>query len=217
MPKQRITKESIITAAFELARENGIESITVKNISEKLSCSVQPIYTYCANMDGLRKDVIEKAKAYTRSYISEITEKSNGADIFKETGRAYLRLAKEEPHIFKMFILHQRENISSLSDLYAAETDPRIAAEISRRLNLSCDEAKKFHLNMLIYNIGIGAIFAGTTPGIPADEIFSQQEHAYNAFLNQALLEKNTASDSSTRNVKKEKTTYPNKGGTPNE
>ena len=44
------------------------------------------------------------------------------------------------------------------------------------------EQARKLHLNMLIYTIGIGAIFAMTTPGIPASEIFEQQEEAYRAF-----------------------------------
>ena len=40
---------------------------------------------------------------------------------------------------------------------------------------------------MLIYTIGIGTILSITKPGIPAGEILSQQETAYNAFLKQAL------------------------------
>lgn len=190
MPKQRITKESVIDAAFELAKESGIEAVTVKSISQKLSCSVQPIYTYCANMEGLRRDVAEKVRAYVRNYVRSFAVKNTGDDIFKDTGRAYLRLAKEEPNIYKMFILCQRENISSLEELYVAETDPKIPEAISRKFGLSLEEAKKFHLNMLIFNIGMGAIFSGTSPGIPAEEIFLQQDQAFKAFLDFALKEK---------------------------
>ena len=46
MPKQRITKEMVIEAAFELARTGGMEQVIVKNIAQKLGCSVQPIYSY---------------------------------------------------------------------------------------------------------------------------------------------------------------------------
>lgn len=31
MPKQRITKEMVVDAAFEIARKDGIEKATVKN------------------------------------------------------------------------------------------------------------------------------------------------------------------------------------------
>lgn len=36
MPKQRITKEMVIEAAFELARQGGLEQVLVKNIAGPL-------------------------------------------------------------------------------------------------------------------------------------------------------------------------------------
>lgn len=91
MPKQKITKEMVVNAAFELTREGGVGQITVKALAERLCCSVQPIYTYCANMNGLRRDVAEKAKTYVKEYIQAHTDKS---DLFRGTGQAYLQLAK---------------------------------------------------------------------------------------------------------------------------
>jgi len=44
MPKQRITKEMVVAAAFEIAREQGMEQVLVKNIADKIGCSVQPIF-----------------------------------------------------------------------------------------------------------------------------------------------------------------------------
>ena len=58
MPKQRITKEMVVNAAFEIAENGGMEQVTVKSIADKIGCSVQPSYSYCKNMDGLRQDVI---------------------------------------------------------------------------------------------------------------------------------------------------------------
>lgn len=186
MPKQKITKEMVVNAAFELARHGGIGQITVKALAEKLSCSVQPIYTYCANMQGLRKDVYEKARDFVKKYA---TANINKDDPFRGTGQVYLQLAKEEPDIYKMFISAQRENVSTLEELYKAEADPQLAEAISEKLNISASKAKQLHLNMMIYTIGIGAIFSAAVPGISADEIFSQQEYAYRAFLNQAKKE----------------------------
>lgn len=182
MPKQRITKEMVVEAAFEIARTSGMEQVLVKNIADKLGCSVQPIYSYCKNMDGLRQDVIKRVKYFIREYTAAHVDKNN---LFRSTGQAYIQLAKEEPHIFKLFILHQREGISSLEDLYQAETSPSVAPFIAEELNISIQQARQLHLNMLIYTIGIGTIFSMTTPGISPDEIFSQQEIAYDAFLKQ--------------------------------
>lgn len=184
MPKQRITKEMVVNAAFEIARNSGMEQVMVKNIAEKIGCSVQPIYSYCKNMDGLRQDVVEQVNCFIQKYVTSHISKN---DIFRSTGKTYIQLAQEEPHLFKIFILHKREGISSLNDLYQSEANPHIAEIIASELNISVTQAKQLHLNMLIYTIGIGTIFSVTTPGIPGNEIYKQQETAYEAFLNQAL------------------------------
>lgn len=184
MPKQRITKEMVVNAAFELARQGGMEQVIVKNIAQKLDCSVQPIYSYCNNMEGLRNDVHNKVRSFLQEYITAHIDKN---DLFRSTGQAYIQLAKEEPYILKLFILQERKNISSLDDLYKAETNPQISQIIAEKLKISAECAKQLHLNMLIYTIGLGTIFSVSSPGIPTDEIFSQQEQAYHAFLKAAL------------------------------
>lgn len=184
MPRQRITKEMVVDAAFEIARNSGMEQVMVKNIADKIGCSVQPIYSYCKNMDGLRQDVIERVNCFIQEYVVRHIEKDN---LFRSTGRAYLQLAQEEPHLFAIFILHRRRGISSLNDLYRSETNPHMADMIAGELGIDAERAKQLHLNMLIYTIGIGTIFSVTTPGISAEEIYAQQETAYEAFLRQAL------------------------------
>lgn len=184
MPKQRITKEMVVNAAFEIARNSGMEQVMVKNIAEKLACSVQPIYSYCKNMEGLRQDVVEQTSRFIQEYTAARIDKD---DLFRSTGRAYIQLAQEEPHLFRIFILHQRKGISSLSDLYESETSPHTAEFIANELHIHASQAKQLHLNMLIYTIGIGTIFSVTTPGISTDEIYAQQEIACEAFLKQAL------------------------------
>jgi len=183
MPKQRITKEMVVAAAFEIARNSGMEQVMVKNIAEKIGCSVQPIYSYCKNMDGLRQDVVTRVNDFIREYVAAHMNKD---DLFCSSGRSYIQLAKEEPHLFKIFILHQRNGISSLNDLYQSEANPQIAESIANELQISAAQAKQLHLNMLIYTIGLGTIFSVTTPGISTDEIYTQQESAYEAFLKQA-------------------------------
>lgn len=183
MPKQRITKGMVVDAAFELARSGGMEQVMVKNIADQLGCSVQPIYSYCRNMEGLRQEVMERVKKFVREYVAA---RIDPEDLFRSMGQSYVQIAKEEPYLFKLFILHRREGIHSLNDLYESEASPETAEWISRKLHIGIEQAKELHLNMLIYTIGIGAVFAVTEPGIPADEIFVRQEAAYEAFLRQA-------------------------------
>lgn len=188
MLKQRITKEMVVEAAFKLARSGGMELVTVKAIAEEIGCSVQPIYSYCANMEGLRKNVEERTKDFIREYVASQFDRD---DPFRSTGQAYIRLTEEEPNLFKIFILHRRDGISSLDDLYHAEAGEQISTFLAENLNISEGKAKQLHLDMLIYTIGIGTIFSVTTPGIPSNEILLQQERAYQIFLKDILEDEN--------------------------
>ncbi len=197
MPKQRITKEMVVSAAFELARSSGIGQVTVKSIAQKLNCSVQPIYSYCENMEGLRNEVAKRARLFIARYVeacmaggSSATGAAQSAspDLFRHTGQAYVRLAKEEPHVLEMFLFQKRENVASLEDFYRLEANQNMAKIIADQLGVGLEKAKQLHLHMLLYTIGLGAVCAVTSPGVSADEIFLQQEQAYEAFL-KAVLE----------------------------
>ena len=106
MPRQRITKEMVVEAAFSLAREGGMEKVLVKNIAERIGCSVQPVYCYCRNMDGLRADVVE----YTGKFIQEyVSERIDSSCLFESVGRAHALLAKEEPHLYTVFFKKEKK------------------------------------------------------------------------------------------------------------
>lgn len=180
MPKQRITKEMVVDTAFELAREGGMEKVLVKQIAERIGCSVQPIYSYCQNMDGLRQEVVTRVRAFVQEYVASHLDQK---DLFRSTGQAYIHIAREEPQLFRIFVLHERQNIMSLQELYQSETNPHMAVFIAGELNISLEQARELHLNMLIYTMGLGVVFSMTKPGIPIEEIFAQQESAYEAFL----------------------------------
>ena len=111
MPKQKITKEMVVDTAFDIARKDGMDRVLIKKIAGKLGCSVQPIYSYCQNIESLKAEVEARAMQFVWGFIEEQIDPE---DLFASTGRAYVRLAKEEPNLFRIFILHRRQGISSL-------------------------------------------------------------------------------------------------------
>ena len=139
MPKQKITKEMVVDAAFELAREGGMERVQVKPIAARLGCSVQPIYSYCRNMEGLRRDVFGRVRGFVGEYLS----RDGGS--FQSTGQAYVRLAREEPELFKLFTLCPREGVARLDDLYRTEASPQMANSIAEGLGLEVEAAPFEH------------------------------------------------------------------------
>ena len=60
-PRAKITKEMVIDAAFEVAREQGVENINARTVAKKLSCSTQPIMYHFETIEKLKKAVYTKA------------------------------------------------------------------------------------------------------------------------------------------------------------
>ena len=104
MPKQKITREMVVGAAFQLAREGGMERVLVKDIAARLGCSVQPIYSCFRNMGELRRAVELRTADYMADWLSARLDPSS---LFQSTGRAYVQFAQEEPELFKLFALHR--------------------------------------------------------------------------------------------------------------
>lgn len=186
MPKQRITKEMVLEAAFELLRKGGEEEVLVKNIAAALSCSVQPIYSYCDNMDALKLELSNMAAGIMRKYISRLLDRDN---LFESTGRAYIAFAKEEPHLFKSYFLRNRKGISGFDDLYAAEAGGGMAEYLVKSLGISESSAKELHMNMIIYTNGLSFILISVGGGFPQEELDEKLIKAYHAFLAAAQRE----------------------------
>lgn len=188
MPKQRITKEMVVEAAFELAREEGMEQVLVKNIAEKLGCSVQPIYSYCSNMEELKKDVQRRTAAFFQEYVAAHVDKE---DYFHSIGKSYLLLSKEEPNLFELYFLRKRSDCTatSLQAHYEQECTAEVAEFLSEKLSISVEAARKLHLNMVIYNTGICSMLISSNFGLSIEELDRQLVETYEVFLQQALQE----------------------------
>lgn len=183
MPKQRITKEMVVDAAFALVRQSGPEALTVGAIAARLGCSVQPIYSYCRNMASLRQEVAARAGEALRAHLAQSLDP---ADLFRSTGQAYVQFARAEPQLFRLAVLRRRQGIGSWEQLYRQEADPAMAARIAAQLGIPTEQARWLHLHMLVYTMGLGAIFSCCEPGIGEAAALAQQQAAYEAFLGAA-------------------------------
>lgn len=177
MPKQRITKETVVKAAFDLAQKG--EKILVKTIAEKIGCSVQPIYGYCENMEGLKQEVILLIEKHLNEYLAEHIDRSN---MFESMGICHARFAKEEPHLYRMYFLRKRENINSFADLYSKEASPNIAQFIAKERNITIEQAQELHLQMMIYNIGISFVLTTLGENTDLNEVSTLLNKAHSAF-----------------------------------
>lgn len=155
-PKVKITKEEILSAAVELVRTGGEQSLNARNIASALNCSTQPIFSNFATMEELRYAVLVQADALYRDYIQREME-SGKYPAYKASGMAYIRFAKEEKELFKLLYMRNRDG-EAFS--VGAEVDSEMEALVQMQTGLSETEAKLFHLEVWAYVHGIATMFA---------------------------------------------------------
>ena len=171
-PSVKITKQQIIDAAVEIVRHNGAEGINARAVANALHCSTQPVFSNFETMEDLRFAVVKVAEALYEEYAKQEIE-SGKYPIYKATGMAYIRFAKEEKELFKLLFMRDRtkEVIPALSRT--------ISDIVQSTTGLKEKSAELFHLEMWAFVHGIATILATDYLELDIDLISEMLTDAY--------------------------------------
>ncbi len=113
-PKKKFTKEEILRAALEMARENGIESVVARELGKKLGTSSSPIFTAFKSMEEVQQEVRALALKEFESYVSDAL---NFTPAFKYVGMKMIEFAMKEPKLFRLIYMQEREVSRSYEEM----------------------------------------------------------------------------------------------------
>lgn len=168
-PKVKIRKSDIVSTAVNLVRRDGEQAINARNIANALNCSTQPIFSNFATMDDLRKAVKDYANTLYQAYL-ESDMAAGKYPIYKASGMAYIRFAREEKALFKLLFMCDRSNETIEED---RESIRPLLEIIQKNLGIDENEAFLFHMEMWIYAHGIATMIA--TDYLNWDDVFISQ------------------------------------------
>ncbi len=137
-PKARITKEMVVDAAFEIAQQEGAESINARTVSAKLGCSTQPVMYHFKTIEELKQAAYQKADQVHSAYISEI----HSDNPMKDIGLNYIRFAAEEKNLFRFLFQSDSFSGSNILELVNAEETQPMIAMLSREAEIRMEQAK---------------------------------------------------------------------------
>ena len=155
-PKVKVTKEEIVHGAVDIVRKNGAQALNARTVAGALGCSTQPVFSNFATMDDLRFAVVERADALCQAY-TEREIQSGKFPVYKATGMAYIRFAKEEKELFKLLYMRDRSKETVRQELELSDQMQTIIADTT---GLAGMEIRLFHLEMWAYVHGIATMFA---------------------------------------------------------
>ncbi len=100
--KKTITKDQILTAAYDIVATEGFSRFTARNIASKMKCSTQPIYLEFKNMDDLKAALFEKIETYLRDVVFA---RVVTGDPLLDMNLNYVRFATEEKVLYRSLYL----------------------------------------------------------------------------------------------------------------
>jgi len=70
-PKQRYTREEVIATALDIARKDGLSTVTARDLGKRLGCSSSPVFTAFRNMDEVISETVKAARELYNDYIEK--------------------------------------------------------------------------------------------------------------------------------------------------
>lgn len=158
-PKTKFTREEILKAAFEMAREKGIESVVARELGKKLGTSSSPIFTAFKNMEEVQNEVRAMA---LKEFESCVSDALNFTPAFKYVGMKMIEFAMREPKLFQLIYMREREESRSYEEMVIDLGDTvEVCIQIMQRdYGLSRKEAEKLFQLTWLHTFSICALVA---------------------------------------------------------
>lgn len=169
-PKAKYTREEIIEKAFEMARENGIDSVVARELGKVLGTSSSPIFTAFKNMEELHMEVRKAALKEFETYVSDAL---NYTPASKYVGMKMIEFAMNEPNLFQLVYMrehHSTQTFDMLVDELGDTVDVCIRV-MQRDYALSRAEAELLFRNAWLQTFAICVLLAGKVCSFSQKEI----------------------------------------------
>ena len=172
-PKARVSREMIVEAGFAIAREQGIEQVSARTVSERLGCSTQPVMYHFRRIEDMKRAVYRQADEYHTAFITDVRD----GHPLRGVGLNYIRFAQTEKHLFRLLFQTNGFEGKSVAELIdAPEFAPVIAAMGGAREK----EALKL---LFLFAHGYASMFANNSLAYDESVIAKDLERAFTGAL----------------------------------
>ena len=180
-PKAKITKDMVVAAAVEVAREKGAESINARSVAARLSCSTQPVLYHFATIEELKRAAYSRADRMHTEYLMRF---SGRADPLLEIGLNYIRFAVEEPRLFRFLFQSGYAKEKSIMEMIDSEELTPVLAAMREGIGADAERTRSVFLTVALFTHGYASIIANNA--LEFDEALIA-EHLERAFTGAVL------------------------------
>lgn len=160
-PKAKITKDMIINAAFEVARQTGADNINARTVALELNCSTQPVMYHFATIDELKRAAYEKTGSYHTEYLMNVPKTQE--DFMLGIGLNYIRFAVEEPNLFRFLFQSGFAVENSLLEMINSEGLIPVLSAMQEEMDMNMEQTKEVFITLALFVHGYASIIANNS------------------------------------------------------
>lgn len=174
-PKTRISREMIISAAFEIARTEGVQGISARAVAQRLGCSTQPVMYQFASVEELKRAVYAHADSFHSQYLMDVRTDN----VLLGIGLNYIRFAIDEPHLFRFPFQSGYMPAQSMQDLMESDELRPLIAAMCAASGLSERHMREVFLTISMFAHGYASIIANNAIDHDSEAAAQALERAY--------------------------------------
>ena len=156
-PKTRITKDMIIQAAVEVARQSGHENINARTVSEQLHCSTQPVMYHFSTIDAMKRAAYAQVDHLHSEFLMTIPPEQ---DPILGIGLNYIRFAVEEPQLFRFLFQSGYAEENNFLEMVDSEELIPVLTAMQEGAGLSMQKTRNVFITVALFAHGYASIIA---------------------------------------------------------
>lgn len=176
-PKQKVTRDDIIEAAFRIARERGAECISARSVADMLGCSTQPVLYHFSTVEEVRRAVYQMADQFHSAYLMTFPE--GAEEPMLEIGLNYIRFSIEEPHLFRFLFQSGYAVEKNLLEMMDSDELKPVLGVLRETAGVDLDRAGEIFLIIALFAHGYASIIANNNLEYDEAVISAHLERAY--------------------------------------
>lgn len=184
-PNPKFTRKEILDKAFQIARTEGIDKITARELGTQLGSSARPIFTIFKSMDELKEAVMAAAEELYTQYVKKGLQAKLA---FQGVGLAYITFAIEEPQLFQLLFMRapstasNKENIDKILPIIDNNYED-ILRSVQEPHGLSRQAAERIYQHLWTYSHGIAAMCATNLCSYTMDQITGRMTEVFKGLM----------------------------------
>ena len=185
-PKTKITRDMVVDAAVEVARESGYESINARTVAAQLRCSTQPVMSHFATIDSLKRAAFKRVDQLHSEFLLRVPP---GQDPVLGIGLNYVRFAVEEPQLFRFLFQSGYPEERNLLEMIGSDELIPVLAAMQEGCGLNAEQTRQVFLTVALFAHGYASIIANNNLEFYEKRIAEHLERAWNGAVLAAAQE----------------------------